>query len=135
MQQWIILYQQTDLKKVFFSFFVYFYYVFISFSSTVFNFFSVSKCHFFVTIYSFSFSSWVCFYLFDCNWTRTQNHLVLKQTLNHLAKLAQWLSVQATIECGFTLKRICDMTRTYSFIYLLALLFLHSLFVYTQVSL
>ena len=26
----------------------------------------------------------------DCNWTRTQNHLVLKRTLNHLAK---WLSV------------------------------------------
>ena len=21
----------------------------------------------------------------DCNWTRTQNHLVLKQTLNHLS--------------------------------------------------
>ena len=38
------------------------------------------------------------------NWTRTQNHLVLKRTLNHLAKL----------ECGFTLKRVRDMTRTYS---------------------
>ena len=25
----------------------------------------------------------------DCNWTRTQNHLVLKRTLNHLAKLAK----------------------------------------------
>ena len=25
----------------------------------------------------------------DCNWTRTQNHLVLKGTLNHLAKLAK----------------------------------------------
>ena len=24
----------------------------------------------------------------DSNWTRTQNHLVLKRTLNHLAKLA-----------------------------------------------
>ena len=23
----------------------------------------------------------------DCNWTRAQNHLVLKRTLNHLAKL------------------------------------------------
>ena len=23
----------------------------------------------------------------DCNWTRTQNHLVLKRTLDHLAKL------------------------------------------------
>ena len=28
----------------------------------------------------------------DCNWTRTQNHLVCKQTLNHLAKLVKWLS-------------------------------------------
>ena len=27
--------------------------------------------------------------LSDCNWTRTHNHLVHKQTLNHLAKLAQ----------------------------------------------
>ena len=26
--------------------------------------------------------------LCDCNWTRTQNHLVLKRTLNHLPKLA-----------------------------------------------
>ena len=26
--------------------------------------------------------------LSDCNWTRTQNHLVRKQTLNHLARLA-----------------------------------------------
>ena len=99
----------------------------------------------------------------DCNWTRTQNHLVLKRTLNHLAKLAKWLScvlstfctvhltvcschvtyafqsestlesscshftfkfppalskefldIQATIECGFTLKCVRDMTRTYS---------------------
>ena len=30
--------------------------------------------------------------LSDCNWTRTHNHLVLKRTLNHLAKLAKWLS-------------------------------------------
>ena len=88
----------------------------------------------------------------DCNWTRTQNHLVLKRTLNHLAKLAKWsscvlstylygafdciflschvrvflschvapasskefLDIQATVECGFTLKRVRDMTRTYS---------------------
>ena len=27
--------------------------------------------------------------LSDCNWTRTQNHLVHKRTLNHLAKLGQ----------------------------------------------
>ena len=30
--------------------------------------------------------------LCDCNWTRTRNHLVYKRTLNHLAKLAKWLS-------------------------------------------
>ena len=36
-------------------------------------------------------------YLYDCNWTRTRNHFVLKRTLNHLAKLvslAKWLSVR-----------------------------------------
>ena len=27
----------------------------------------------------------------DCNWTRTQNHLVRKRTLNHLAKTTIWL--------------------------------------------
>ena len=100
--------------------------------------------------------------LSDCNWTRTQNHLVLKRTLNHLAELAKWLSCvlstylygaldcmflschvrvsewirtlylpecQGTpcskkarnlkfmwlkFECGFTLKRVRDMIRTYS---------------------
>ena len=30
--------------------------------------------------------------LSDCNWTRIHNHLVWKRTLNHLAKLAKWLS-------------------------------------------
>ena len=30
--------------------------------------------------------------LSDCNWTRTQKHLVLKRTLNHLAKLAKWFN-------------------------------------------
>ena len=48
--------------------------------------------------------------LSDCNWTQTHNQLVHKRTLNHLAKLA----IQATIECGFTLKRVRDMIRTYS---------------------
>ena len=33
-------------------------------------------------------------YLSDCNWTRTHNQLVCKGTLNHLAKLARWLSVR-----------------------------------------
>ena len=46
----------------------------------------------------------ITFSICDCNWTRTQNHLVLKRTLD----------IQATIECGFTLKRVRDMTRTYS---------------------
>ena len=41
----------------------------------------------------------------DCNWTRTQNHLVRKRTLSRLAKwLAKW----------FILKRGSDITRTYS---------------------
>ena len=40
-----------------------------------------------------------------CNWTRTQNHLVRERTLNNLAKLGSCLDIQATIECGFTLKR------------------------------
>ena len=30
--------------------------------------------------------------LSDCNGTRTHNHLVLKRTVNNLAKLAKWLS-------------------------------------------
>ena len=33
--------------------------------------------------------------LSDCNWTRTHNNLVHKQTLNHLAKLA------SLVECSF----------------------------------
>ena len=32
--------------------------------------------------------------LSDCNLTRTHNHLVGKRTLNHLAKMAKWLSVR-----------------------------------------
>ena len=32
--------------------------------------------------------TWVQAQSNDCNWTRTQNHLVLKRTFNHLAKLA-----------------------------------------------
>ena len=31
--------------------------------------------------------------LSDCNWTWTHNHLVHKRTLNHLSKLAKWLSL------------------------------------------
>ena len=32
----------------------------------------------------------------DCNWTRTQNHLVR-------ASSKEFLDIQATIECGFTI--------------------------------
>ena len=32
----------------------------------------------------------------DCNWTRTHNHIVGKRTLNHLTKLAKWLSCVST---------------------------------------
>ena len=45
--------------------------------------------------------------LSDCNWTRTHNHLVHKRTLNHLAKLAKWLScvvstyLYGAIDCMF----------------------------------
>ena len=44
----------------------------------------------------------------DCNWTRTQNHLVCKRTLNHLAELAVrsfwqngWVFVYELSSCGF----------------------------------
>ena len=46
------------------------------------------------------------FDLSECNWTRTHNHLVHKRTLN-----------QANIQCGFTTKRVGDMTRTYSHVF------------------
>ena len=36
----------------------------------------------------------------DCNWTRTQNHLVLKRTLNHLAKWNAYMTRQEhTVKC------------------------------------
>ena len=56
--------------------------------------------------------------LSDWNWTGTQNPVVRKWTLNHLAKLVPcWFHLAKlvlTIECGFTLKHIRDMTRTNS---------------------
>ena len=60
--------------------------------------------------------------LSDCNGTGTHNHLVHKQTLNHLANLKpvlsqEFLDNQATIECGFTLKSLHDMIRTYNQMY------------------
>ena len=51
--------------------------------------------------------------LSDCNWTRTHNHLVHKQTLNHLAKLAKWLNcivstyLYGAFECMLLSCHIC----------------------------
>ena len=48
--------------------------------------------------------------LSDCNWTRTQNHLVLKRTLNHLAKLAKWLSyVNSYVRWQVQMHRKCTV--------------------------
>ena len=64
-------------------------------------------------VYDISHKSW-CKISFDCNWTRTQNHLVLKQTLNHLAKLTKWLScvlstyLYNAFDCIFLSCHICD---------------------------
>ena len=59
--------------------------------------------------------------LSDCNGIRTQNHLVRKRTLNHLAKLNSVAVTQTSDivpvsgkEFRFTLKRARDMIRTYS---------------------
>ena len=47
------------------------------------------------------------FFPSDCNWTRTHNHLGLKRTCNHLAKLAKWSScvvstyLYGTLDCMF----------------------------------
>ena len=65
-------------------------------------------------------------YISDCNWTRTQNHLVCKRTLQSspvaVTKTSdftpvsskEFLDIQASIDCRFTLKRVRDITRTYS---------------------
>ena len=46
----------------------------------------------------------------DCNWIRTHNHLVHKRTLNHLAKLAKWLScVVSTYLYGAFERCICTV--------------------------
>ena len=51
----------------------------------------------------------------DCNGTRTHNHLVRKQTSDiEPVSSKEFLDTQATTECGFTQKRVCDMIRTYS---------------------
>ena len=75
----------------------------------------------------------------DCNGTRTHNHLVRKRTLKYLTKLAKWWScvtstylcgsfdcmflsyhvrvlqwMHTVIHCGFPVKRVHEMIRTYS---------------------
>ena len=53
--------------------------------------------------------------LSDCNGTRTHNHLVRKQTSDiEPVSSKEFLDTQATTECGFTQKCVCDMIRTYS---------------------
>ena len=53
---------------------------------------------------------------YNSNRTRTHNHLVHKQTLSRSSLSSYELprDIQATIECGFTLKRVRDMIRIYS---------------------
>ena len=64
--------------------------------------------------------------LSDCNETRTYNHLVRKRTLNHLWSVwpvfmavlsKEFFDIQATMECGFTLKRVSYMKRTHSHVH------------------
>ena len=53
----------------------------------------------------------------DCNWTRkprTSSVAVTSPSDLAPASSKDLLDIQATIECGFTLKRVPDMTRTYS---------------------
>ena len=49
--------------------------------------------------------------LCDINGIRTHNHLVRKQTLNHLAKLAKWLScvVSTNLYSGFNCMLLCHV--------------------------
>ena len=56
----------------------------------------------------------------DCKWTRTQNHLVLKRTLNHLPKLAKWLGCVPIIylysasDCMFLSCHVCFTVNPHS---------------------
>ena len=46
----------------------------------------------------------------DCNWIRTNPQISDFAP----ASSKEFLDIQATIECGFTLKRVSDLIRTYS---------------------
>ena len=54
--------------------------------------------------------------MYDSNGIRSHKHLLRERTLNHLAKL-ELMDIQATTECRFALKRVCDMIRTQRHIY------------------
>ena len=76
---------------------------------------------FFGVLYSVFFLK---FHSRDCNWTRTYDNLFISKNLtifpNCLQSLPvlskEFLDIQAPKECGFTLKRVRDMIRTYSFL-------------------
>ena len=44
-------------------------------------------------------------WLSDCNWTRTQNHLVRKQTLNHLTNYRVWIQSETRTWHGKNIQR------------------------------
>ena len=52
-------------------------------------------------------------YTSDCNGTRTHDYLVLKQALNHVAKMAKWFSCVActylygALDCMFLSYHVC----------------------------
>ena len=50
----------------------------------------------------------------DCNWTRTHNHLVRKQTLKHLPKPAKLLSCVVILICAVHLT-VCSYHVTHAF--------------------
>ena len=50
----------------------------------------------------------------DGNWTQNHNQLIIKQELNHLLKLARWLSCVVSIICTVHLT-VCSYHVTYAF--------------------
>ena len=56
-----------------------------------------------------------------CNWIQTQNHVVLKGTINHLVKLARWLScflsnyIYSVFDCTF-MSRMCFRVNPHSIV-------------------
>ena len=56
-------------------------------------------------------------FVYELSGSGFENQLQLQSLkLSDFARASskEFLDIQATIECGFTLKRVCDMTRTYS---------------------